>query len=62
MTHGVVTAADRLDQEEQNAILSISAMTFMELLIGCANKTEQARTERFLRRFAGLPISAAVSD
>lgn len=62
VTHGVVTAADRLDQEEQNSTLSISAMSNMELLVGCANKTEQARTERFLRRFRILPIDAAVSD
>ena len=62
MTRGYAPTADRLDQEERNATLSISAISYLGMLVGCANKTEQACIERFLRRFAILPLSAGVSD
>jgi predicted nucleic acid-binding protein len=34
----------------------------MELLIGCRNKTEQRKVERFVRRFEVVKLSVAMSD
>jgi len=47
----VSEAVDCLDEIEQTATLAISTITEMELLVGCRNKTEQRKTERFLQRF-----------
>jgi predicted nucleic acid-binding protein len=47
---------------EQRAVLGISTITYMELLIGCRNKTEQRKVERFVRRFEVVKLSVAMSD
>jgi predicted nucleic acid-binding protein len=47
---------------EQRAVVGISTITYMELLIGCRNKTEQRKVERFVRRFEVVKLSAAMSD
>lgn len=55
-------AIDFLDQREQTSALAISAVTHMELVIGCRNKTELQKIERFLKRFEILNITETVSE
>jgi predicted nucleic acid-binding protein len=47
---------------EQRAILGISSVTYMELLIGCRNKTEQRKVERFVRRFELAKLNELIAD
>lgn len=47
---------------EQTSTLAISAVTQLELLIGCRNKTELAALDKFLQRYQVLKISEAISD
>jgi predicted nucleic acid-binding protein len=51
-----------LEQVEQNASLAISAVTEMELIIGCRNKAELRSLEHFLARFQVLRLKEQVSD
>ena len=47
---------------EHRSVLAVSAITQMELLVGCRNKTESRNTERFLQRFQVLKLTEPVSD
>lgn len=40
-----------LEKAESESELAISAITKMELLVGCRNKTELNKLEKFLERF-----------
>ena len=51
-----------LEQVEQNASLAISAVTEMELIIGCRNKAELRSLEQFLSRFRVLHLNEQVSE
>ena len=55
-------AIDCLDEIEQRSTLAISAITQMELFVGCRNKTELRKTERFLQRFRVLRLNEQISD
>jgi predicted nucleic acid-binding protein len=57
---GVGHAANHLDTLAQRFTLSISAVTQMELIIGCRNKTDQNRLDAFLRRFQVLPVTETI--
>lgn len=59
---GVGEAVAYLERLETNSQLAISAVTRMELIVGCRNKTELRDLEKFLNRFQLLKISEAVSD
>lgn len=59
---GEQQALARLKQEAERAALAISTVTYLELLVGCRNRREQQRTERFLRRFQVVPLDAAISS
>ena len=54
-------AINRLSREEQGAILRISAITQMELIVGCRNKKELSNLEKFLFRFEILPVEENIS-
>ena len=41
--------------------LTISVVTEMELVIGCRDKSELNKLDRFLRRFQIIPLDAAIS-
>jgi len=43
-------------------ILAISTITKMELLVGCANKREQQRLEKFLQGFDLIHPEAGISE
>jgi hypothetical protein len=51
-----------LEGLEANSQLAISAVTQMELIVGCRNKTELRDLEKFLSRFQLFKIGEAVSD
>ena len=55
-------AVECLDKIEREAVLAISAITKMELLIGCRNKIELRKTERFLQRFRIIKLNEQISD
>jgi predicted nucleic acid-binding protein len=59
---GIAEAVLRLKQEEAQATLAISVITQLELFVGCQNKREQQKLERFLRRFQIIKLNEAASD
>ena len=42
--------------------LAISTITQMELIVGCRDKRELQKTEKFLKRFHLLKLNEAISD
>lgn len=55
-------AVDCLDRIERETVLAISAITQMELLVGCRNKTELRKTGRFIQRFRVIRLNENISD
>lgn len=47
---------------EAEAESAVSAVTVMELLVGCRNKSEQRATLRFVERFDLLPLSGEIGE
>ena len=60
--NGIEEAANRLEQEEKNAKLTISAITQMELLVGCRNAREQQNLEKFLTPFELAHLNESISS
>lgn len=58
----VSKAIDCVEGIEQRSALAISAVTQMELIIGCRNKVELDSHRLFLRRFQIQKLTVAVSD
>ncbi len=58
---GVGEAVICLEQIEQNASLAISAITQMELIVGCRNKAELRLLARFIARFQVLDLNERIS-
>ena len=59
---GITQAAEYLQQIEARSSVAVSAVTQMELIIGCENKTELRRVERFLNRFEIVRINESISE
>ena len=55
-------AISYLADVEADGVPQISAITEMELIIGCGNNAELRQTEEFLRRFQVLPLDELISD
>ncbi len=55
-------AVTALEKAESEATLGISTITQMELIVGCRNKTELRKLEKFLRRFSIIPLNEAISE
>ena len=55
-------AIDYLEDIEQQGGLRISRPTQMELLVGCRNRAELQRLERFLRRFTMLDLIESIGQ
>lgn len=51
-----------LDQIERHSSPAVSAVTHMELIVGCRNKTELRKLDRFLGRFQAVSLTEAISD
>lgn len=55
-------AIDCLKAIQSSSVLSISAITQMELMVGCRNKLELQQLDRFLRQFHVITIHEAIVD
>jgi len=55
-------ASDVLTHLEQRSTLAVSAITELELLVGCRNKAETQNTDRLLERFQIIPLNEQVSN
>jgi predicted nucleic acid-binding protein len=55
-------AVDYLEHMDMQATLGVSAITQMELMVGCRNKRELRALERFLRRFSIVSLNEAIAD
>jgi predicted nucleic acid-binding protein len=51
-----------LTRLEETGAVAISAVSQMELIVGCRNKEELDRLVRFLTRFAILPVDENISN
>lgn len=59
---GIQEAIDYLQALEHRARPAVSAVTQMELIVGCRNKAELQALEQFLKRFRILRIDETISD
>ena len=59
---GDVDAIQYLQTQSRQAQVAISAVTQMELVVGCRNKNELQSLRIFLQRFLLLKITEAISD
>lgn len=55
-------AVSFLENVESESSLTISAVTKMELMIGCRNKTELRALDEFLERFTLIRLSESITD
>ena len=59
---GVGEAVTRLQDLEAQSPVAVSAITQMELLVGCRNNRELQQAQRFLKRFVVLKLNEQISD
>ncbi len=59
---GVAQAVNYLTALEKQGIVAVSAVTQMELLVGCQNKRELQDLGKFLKRFQLLKLDEFISD
>jgi predicted nucleic acid-binding protein len=59
---GENSAIEYLENLNDEIGVAISAVTEMELIVGCQNKTELRSMDRFLRRFEILKLNERISD
>lgn len=62
VARGEADAINCLLKLEKTSSLAISAVTQMELVVGCRNKSELKDLEKFLSRFQSLKITGQISD
>ena len=62
MARGKVEAINCLLSLQQTSTLAISAVSKMELIVGCRNKKELQDLEKFLIRYQILKITDRISD
>jgi predicted nucleic acid-binding protein len=55
-------AVSAVQQIEDKSSLAVSAVTQMELIIGCRNKKELKSLEHFLQRFEIISLNEQISD
>ncbi len=55
-------AIDCLAKYDQQSILAISVITQLELMVGCRNKSELQKLEKFLRRFKIITLNDQASQ
>ncbi|MCW5848899.1 MAG: PIN domain-containing protein [Anaerolineae bacterium] len=61
-SRGVPEAVEFLQRGMAQSVVGISTVTQLELVIGCRNRTEQRRVERFLQRFEVVRLNELVAD
>jgi predicted nucleic acid-binding protein len=55
-------AIDYLQNLQASSSLAISAVTQMELIVGCTNKADLRKIENFLQQFSIIKIDQDISD
>lgn len=58
----VEQAIAALEDAEEWSSLAVSAVTQMELVVGCENKAALRAVEEFLKRFYVLPLNEAITE
>jgi len=59
---GIPEAVNCLQELKSTSRLAISIVTQMELIVGCANKSELRTLEKFLQQFDVITIDPPISD
>lgn len=59
---GIPEAVNCLQELKSASRLAISIVTQMELIVGCANKSELRTLEKFLQQFDVITIDPPISD
>lgn len=59
---GVPEAVDCLKDIKASSTLTISLVTQMELMVGCRNKSELQKLDRFLKQFQIVKLNEAITD
>ncbi len=59
---GDIDAIQYLQAQSQQTQVTISAVTQMELVVGCRNKNELLALQNFLQKFLLLKITETISD
>ncbi|MGB7416832.1 MAG: type II toxin-antitoxin system VapC family toxin [Thermosynechococcaceae cyanobacterium] len=59
---GDITAVDCLQSIKQQFRLAVSAVTQMELIVGCRNKDELKKLEKFLQHFQVVKLTSGITD
>lgn len=62
VSRGIPIAINRLQSEANNSTLAISAITQMELIVGCRNKTELQNLKKFLRSYIIIKVNEVITD
>lgn len=57
---GIVDALSAIEHAETQFIAAVSAITQMELMVGCRNRSELRILDRFLARFRILPLDVMI--
>lgn len=47
---------------QQKTVLAISSVTYMELIVGCRNKTDLRGLQKFIKALQILPVTDEISD
>jgi predicted nucleic acid-binding protein len=58
----IETALERLEREEQSFTLAISTITKMELIVGCRDREELQKLNRFLQRYQIIEVNKTISS
>jgi predicted nucleic acid-binding protein len=59
---GIPEAVNCMQELKSTSRLAISVVTQMELIVGCANKSELRTLEKFLQQFDVITIDPIISD
>jgi len=59
---GIRTAIDALSGWEAEMVVGVSAITYMELLVGCRDKREQRAIEQFIERFELISVDYEITE
>ena len=51
-----------LEHLEEHSMVTVSALTQMELIVGCANRSELHKVDHFLSRFEVIRLNEQISD
>ena len=59
---GVQEAVDLLRKTQLHDALAISVVTQLELMIGCRNKSELSKLDKFIKQFQIIKLNEAISE